>query len=192
MSAPGTHTRDTIVIGCSAGGTEALPRLLLQLPADLPATVLIVQHLAATSTPYLVDILTPRSRLAVRWAEHGTRIVRGRVLVAPPAVHLVLEHDHVQLLHAARENHSRPSIDKFFRSAAATRGTRVIGVLLTGMLYDGVDGVRAIQQSGGMTIVQDPADAAFPDLPAAALRAFQPDHVLPIDAIGGAILGLVG
>ena len=110
--------RDTVVIGCSVGGIEALPRLLLQLPADLPAAVLIVQHLAATRTSYLVDILRRRSQLTVQWAEHGTRIEHGRVLVAPPAVHLVLQDDQVQLSQSARENHSRPSIDKLFRSAA--------------------------------------------------------------------------
>ena len=184
--------RDTVVIGCSVGGTEALPRLLLQLPADLPAAVLIVQHLAATRTSYLVDILRQRSQFAVRWAEHGTRIEHGRVLVAPPAVHLVLQDDRVQLSQSARENHSRPSIDKLFRSAAANRGSRVIGVLLTGMLYDGVAGLGTIQQTGGVAIVQDPTDAAHPELPAAAVRAIRPDRVLPLEAIGRAIIGLVG
>lgn len=184
--------RDTVVIGCSVGGTEALPRLLLQLPADLSAAVLIVQHLRATATSYLVDILRRRSQLAVQWAEHGTRIEHGRVLVAPPAVHLVLQDNHVQLSQSARESHSRPSIDRLFRSAAANRGSRVVGILLTGMLYDGVAGLGAIQEAGGVAIVQDPTDAAHPELPAAAVRAIRPDRVLPLEAIGGAIIGLVG
>ena len=184
--------RDTVVIGCSVGGTEALPRLLLHLPADLPAAVLIVQHLSATSTSYLVDILRRSSQLAVQWAEHGTRIEHGRVLVAPPAVHMVLQGDHVQLSQSAPENYSRPSIDKLFRSAAANRGSRVIGVLLTGMLHDGVAGLGAIQEAGGVAIVQDPTDAAYPQLPAAAVRAIRPDRVLPLETIGGAIIDLVG
>jgi two-component system, chemotaxis family, protein-glutamate methylesterase/glutaminase len=184
--------RDTIVIGCSAGGIEALPRILQQLPRDLRADVLIVQHMAASSPHYLVDILRRSAQIAVSWAEQGTRIEPGHVLVGPPDVHMLLQGGHVQLARTARENHSRPSIDKLFRSAAATRGNRVIGVLLTGMLDDGVAGLASIRQAGGLVIVQDPLDAAYPDLPARAIRAVPPDRTLPIDAIGGALLELAG
>jgi len=185
-------TRDTVVIGCSAGGVDALPRVLQQLPRSLDAAILIVQHMAATSPQHLVGILGRTAQLPVAWAEQGAPIEPGRVLVGPPDVHLMLQDDHVLLARTARENHSRPSIDKLFRSAAAVRGSRVIGALLTGMLDDGVAGLCAIRDAGGIVIVQDPLDAAFPDLPAHAVRALVPDQTLPIDAIGSAIVELAG
>ena len=146
-SRPTTRTRDVVVIGTSAGGVEALPRLLAQLPASLPASLFIVQHLSPTHNPYLVEILKRDSPLPVSWAEQGEPIERGHVYVAPPDVHLLFADDHLQLSRAVRENHARPSIDRLFRSAAAQLGGRVIGVLLTGMLYDGVAGLRAIREA---------------------------------------------
>jgi two-component system, chemotaxis family, protein-glutamate methylesterase/glutaminase len=184
------RTRDIVVIGCSAGGVEALPRILVQLPATLPASVFIVQHLSPAHNPYLVEILRRDSQLPVAWAEQGDPVVRGKVYVAPPDVHLLFNDDHLRLSRGARENHSRPSIDKLFRSAAALHGSRVIGVLLTGMLDDGVAGLRAIRDAGGVVIVQDPDDAAFPDLPSRALLAVAPDRTLPVDGIGGALIAL--
>jgi two-component system chemotaxis response regulator CheB len=187
-----TSTRDIVAIGCSAGGVEALPRILQQLPRDLEAAVVIVQHMAATGTPHLVGILRRASQLPVVWAEQGARVGRGCVIVAPPDVHLLFSDNHIHLNKGARENHARPSIDKLFRSAAATHGSRVIGVLLTGMLADGVAGLQAIRQAGGVVIVQDPSDAAFPELPGRALLALTPDRTLPIDAIGAALIELIG
>jgi two-component system chemotaxis response regulator CheB len=186
------RTRDIVVIGCSAGGVEALPRIVQQLPADLPASVFIVQHMAPSDNPYLVDILRRNTRLPIQWAEQGDKVERGRIVVSPPDVHLLFAEEHVVLSRAARENHSRPSIDKLFRSAAATHGNRVIGILLTGMLDDGVAGLQSIRKAGGLVIVQDPEDAAFPDLPSRALLALEPDRTLPLDAIGGALIRLTG
>jgi two-component system chemotaxis response regulator CheB len=187
-----TCTRDVVVIGCSAGGVEALPRILQQLPNDLEAAIFIVQHLAASKSPYLADILGRASKLPVSWAEQGGRIERGQVRVCPPDVHMLLGDSHVQLTRGARENHARPSIDKLFRSAAATYGSRVVGVLLTGMLDDGVAGLRVIRDVGGFVIVQDPHDAAFPELPSRALNAMNPDRTLRLDSIGSAIVAAVG
>lgn len=187
-----THPRDIVVIGCSAGGVEALPRIAQQLPPSLDAAVLVVQHLAPTGTPYLVSILQRTSRLPVKWAEQGAPIEHRCILVAPPDSHLVVTDHHLALTKGARENHARPSINKLFRSAAAHYGSRVIGVLLTGMLEDGVAGLKAIREAGGIVIVQDPLDAAFPELPTRAIQALAPDQTLPIDAIGGAIIVLIG
>jgi two-component system chemotaxis response regulator CheB len=184
-------TRDIVVIGCSAGGVEALPRLLQQLPSQLEATVFIVQHMGTSSPLHLVTILARTTKLPVLWAEQGAAIERGRVVVCPPDVHMLLSERHVQLTRGARENYARPSIDKLFRSAAAVFGSRVIGALLTGMLGDGVAGLRAIHDAGGITIIQDPGDAQFPELPSRALLAVNPDRTLPIDAIGGAITSIV-
>ncbi|MBA3499079.1 MAG: chemotaxis protein CheB [Myxococcota bacterium] len=186
------RTRDVVVIGCSAGGVDALPRIIQQLPADFPASVFIVQHIAATKTPYLVDILSRNAQVPVTWGEQGERFVQGHVYVAPPDAHMIFsEDDHIALTRGAREKHSRPSIDKLFRSAAATHAGRVIGVLLTGMLDDGVAGLCAIRDAGGRVVVQDPQDAAFPDLPANALLSLVPDRILGIDAIAAALAVLV-
>jgi two-component system chemotaxis response regulator CheB len=171
---------------------EALPRLIQQLPADFPAKVILVQHMAATRTPYLVDILRRNSPMPVAWGEQGAPIERAHIYVAPPDLHLLFTDDHIALSRGARENYSRPSIDRTFRSAAAVHGSRTIGVLLTGMLDDGVAGLIAIQDTGGIAIVQDPANAQFPELPSRALQAMQPDRVLTIEGIASALRGLAG
>jgi two-component system chemotaxis response regulator CheB len=186
------RTRDIVVIGCSAGGVEALPRVVHVLRHDLQAAVFIVQHLSPSHTPYLVDIISRTASLPVCWAEQGANIEYGKIYVSPPDVHMVFNDDHIGLTKGARENHARPSIDKLFRSAAATYGSRVIGVLMTGMLDDGVSGLRAIRAAGGLVIVQDPNDADYPDLPGRALLVLEPDRTLPADAIGLAITSLVG
>jgi len=182
------HPRDIVVIGCSAGGVEALPRIIQQFPPDFEAAILIAQHLAPTHTPYLVTILQRSSRLPLEWAEQGAPVKPGHIVVTPPDLHLVLSDGHIGLTRGARENYARPSINKLFRSAAAEYGNRVIGVLLTGMLEDGVAGLQAIRDAGGFVIVQDPRDAAYPELPSRALQALEPDRTLPIDAIGAAII----
>jgi two-component system chemotaxis response regulator CheB len=184
--------RDTIAIGTSAGGVDALPRVLGALGADLEAAVLITQHLAQDQEPYLVDILRRATALPVTWGEQGARIERGHAYVAPANTHMMIEGEHVRLTGGPRENHVRPSIDRLFRSTAAMRGPRAIGVLLTGMLDDGVAGLRDIQTAGGLAIVQDPDRAAFPELPSRALAAIDADHVLSLDAIGTTLAQLAG
>ena len=191
-SEPAHARRDIIAVGCSAGGIEALMRLVVQLPPQLPASMVIVQHLANTDNPLLVELLGRRSPLPVRWVEQGAALEHGRVFVAPPDTHVLFTNEHLRLSRAPRENHARPSIDKLFRSAAVIHGTRVIGVLLTGMLHDGVRGLRAIQQAGGFTIVQDPADAEFPELPTRALEALTPDRVVPLDQLGAVLRTAIG
>lgn len=182
-SDPTSGTRDLIVVGCSAGGVETLPRMLGPLPKDLPATVVITQHMARSDNPMLVDILSRSSLLPVSWVEQGEKLQRSRVYVCPPDTHLLFTGDHLRLSSGPRENHARPSIDKMFRSAAAEHGSRTIGVLLTGMLDDGVAGLRDIKSAGGLAVVQDPADAAYPELPSRALLAVEVDRVLPVSAI---------
>jgi len=180
--------RDLVVVGASAGGVEAVPRTLAQLPTDLSAAICIVQHLMAASGSSLVDILQRSSALPVAWAEHGDELERGHVYVAPPGVHMMVDESRIVLVGGPRENHSRPAINRLFRSAAAHHGARTIGLLLTGMLDDGAAGCVAIRRAGGYVIVQDPADAAFPSMPVAALDAMTPDRVLPIEAIGAALI----
>jgi two-component system, chemotaxis family, protein-glutamate methylesterase/glutaminase len=183
--------RDVVVIGTSAGGVAALPKLLMQLPGTFDASVLIVQHQGPREHAHLVHILQRSSTLPVTWAEQGEPLARGRVFVAPPDTHLAIHEDHLRLTRGPRENFSRPSIDRLFRSAAAQCGARTIGVLLTGMLADGVSGLVAIHECGGRTIVQDPHDAEFSELPTRALSELEPDAVLPVAAIGPALIDLV-
>lgn len=173
---------DIIVIGASAGGLQALQRLLADLPANLPAAVFVVLHMGASS--HLAEILGRSGMLPVSPARNGQPIERGRVYVAVPGVHLLLHDEHVLLRRGPRENLARPAIDPLFRSAACAFGGRVIGVVLSGALNDGTAGLRAIKQCGGIAVVQDPADATVPDMPRSAQRHVDIDHMLPVGALG--------
>src|SRR5262245_36673151 len=132
----GSHRRDLVAIGASAGGIEALSTLVGQLTPSLPAAVLVVQHQAPYSPGALAGILQRQTSLPVAWAEQGEAIEPGRVYVAPPDVHMLVDDAHVVLTTGPRENRSRPSINRLFRSTAARHGSRAIGVLLTGLLDD--------------------------------------------------------
>ncbi|MCC7217024.1 MAG: chemotaxis protein CheB [Burkholderiales bacterium] len=177
------HTRDITVIGGSAGGMTAVREILRALPADYPAAVFVVLHVAPESPPVLADILNRISALPVRTAGLRERIRAGTVLVPPPDHHLVLEHDVVRISHGPRENRHRPSIDVLFRSAAVAFGTRVTGVVLSGMLDDGSAGLWAIKRRGGVAVVQDPATAEYPDMPRNALETARADYCLPAGEI---------
>ena len=176
-------TRDTIVIGTSAGGVQALTKLVAGLPADLPAAVLIVLHIPSDSTGLLPEILARESNLPVAHAINGERIRRGHIYVARPDLHLLMEREHVRLVHGPKENLHRPSIDALFRSAARWAGPRAIGVILTGARDDGAVGMRDIKQRGGTTIIQDPREALFPSMPMSVMRAIKVDYSLPLGEI---------
>ena len=171
-------TRDVIVIGASAGGVEALRRLLSILPPRLPAAIFVVVHVGQSSI--LPTVLDRGSTLPVVPATSGAVFERGTVYVGVPGMHLLLHDHHILLRRGPRENHSRPAIDALFRSAAASLGTRVIGVVLSGALSDGTAGLRIIKRCGGVAVVQDPEDAADPSMPRSALRHVDVDYVRPI------------
>ncbi|HYK20823.1 MAG TPA: chemotaxis protein CheB [Pyrinomonadaceae bacterium] len=176
-------TRDTIVIGASAGGVQALSTLVADLPADLPAAVFIVLHIPSNGPSLLPAILARQSQLSVAHAIDGEEIRRGRIYVAPPDRHLLIENDRVKLVHGPKENLHRPSIDTLFRSAARWAGSRVIGVVLTGARDDGRTGMRAIKQRDGLAIVQDPKEAPFPSMPLSVLHSVTVDYSLPLSEI---------
>lgn len=179
-----TAHRDLIVVGASAGGVEALCSLVAGLPADLPAAVAVVLHMPAGGTSALPVILGRSGPLPAVFAGSGMRAARGRIHVAPPDHHLLVVEDGFALSHGPTENGHRPAVDALFRSAAVARGPRVTGVILSGVLDDGVAGLAAIRARGGAVVVQDPADALYSGMPDNALRHVGADHVLPAGELG--------
>lgn len=120
-------------------------------------------------------------------AVSGEKFKQGRLYIGPADHHLLVKKDHLLVTKGARENRYRPAVDPLFRSAAAAHGPRVIGVLLTGMLDDGTAGLIAVQKCGGITIVQDPKDAAYAEMPLNALNNMKVDHCVPIAGMGALI-----
>ena len=178
------HPRDLIVVGASAGGVEALRELTAGLPADLPASVLVVLHLPTGGTSALPAILGRSGPLPSRSAIDGELLEHGEIYVAPPNHHLLVMDGRLVLSHGPTENGRRPAIDALFRSAAIVAGPGVTGVLLSGVLDDGIAGLRSIAGRGGKVVVQDPADALYPGMPQHAIDAVAVDHVLPAGAMG--------
>jgi two-component system chemotaxis response regulator CheB len=187
-----TLGRDIIVIGTSAGGRDAVDAIIGQLPTDLPAAIFIVQHLAPESEgSAILDRLSRYKSFEAGLAVHGEAFSRGRIYIAPPDHHLLLRKKTVMVTKGARENRSRPGIDPLFRSAAVAHGSRVIGLVLTGMLDDGTAGLAAIKKCGGVTIVQDPAEATFPGMPESAMANVKVDHCVRLAEMGALIEKLV-
>ena len=180
---PAEVRRDLIVVGASAGGVSALLALCAQLPADLPAAVLIVLHIG-THTSVLPALLTSRGNDRAVHAEHGQRIEPGTLYLAPPDHHMLVEDGRIRLTRGPKEHHTRPAIDPLFRTAALDYGPRTIGVVLTGRLDDGTAGLQAIKDRGGLAVVQDPADAEHPSMPRSALQSVRVDGCVPLAELG--------
>jgi two-component system chemotaxis response regulator CheB len=161
--------RDIIVIGGSSGATAPLRTILGALPEDLPAAVFIVLHIPARSLGILATVASAAGRLPVHPATDGIPITPGNVYLGVPDHHLIVAGGHIRLGRGPRENMARPAIDPLFRSAAASYGSRVIGVVLSGFLNDGPSGLEAIKRCGGVAVVQDPADAIADEMPRSAL-----------------------
>jgi two-component system chemotaxis response regulator CheB len=173
---------DLIGIGASAGGIPALLELLPLLPADLPASVLLVLHRHPTAASKLPDLFARRTRLPIREPEDGDALMPGVIYLAPRDQHMTVLDGHIRLDRSPKQHHARPAIDRLFHSLAAFR-ERVVAALLTGTMSDGVSGLIAIRSAGGRTIAQDPDEAIFPTLPLNAIRADDVQEILRLRAI---------
>ncbi|HEU5097728.1 MAG TPA: chemotaxis protein CheB [Roseiflexaceae bacterium] len=182
--------RDIIVVGASAGAFEALKQLVAGLPADFSASLLVVRHIPPTGPGLLPEILSAAGSLPVVAGTDGDALRPGWIYVAPPDHHLLVERDRVRVTRGPKENGFRPAVDALFRSAAYVFGPRVIGVVLSGALDDGTAGLWAIKDRGGIAIVQDPAEAAYPSMPNHAIRHVAVDHIASIPAIAGLLIEL--
>jgi two-component system chemotaxis response regulator CheB len=174
---------DIIVIGASAGGVEALQKLVSQLPPDFPAALFVVIHLHAGSPSFLSEILGRAGCLPAIDAPDSAPIERGRIYVATPDRHLVLERDHIHLSSGPKEQHQRPCINVTLRSAAMAYGDRVVGVILTGQLDDGTAGLWEVKRRNGIAVVQNPEEAIFPSMPLSALREIEVDYTVNLEDI---------
>lgn len=180
-----------IVVGASAGGLKALSEFVAQLETGMDAAVFIVMHLSRTSiSDFLMLQLQKFTSLPCEVATHGAEIETGHIYIAPPDVHLLIKKETILLGHGPQENRWRPSIDVLFRSAAAAYNTKVIGVILTGLLDDGTTGMLAIKRSGGACIVQDPNEAEYPDMPLSVLNNMEVDHCISLAVMGEVIAGI--
>ncbi|MBV9296526.1 MAG: chemotaxis protein CheB [Acidobacteriaceae bacterium] len=186
---PSRH--DLIVIGASAGGVEVLQQLASDLPPDLPAAVVVVLHVQPRSRSLLPEILSRAGPLVAEHPANGAPIEYGRIYVAAPDHHLMIERNHVHLTCGPKEQHHRPCINVTFRSAAAAYRERVIGVVLSGELDDGTSGLWEIERRGGLTVVQNPEETAFPSMPLSALRELEVDHTVSVRNMGSLLTRLV-
>ncbi|NLV88045.1 MAG: chemotaxis response regulator protein-glutamate methylesterase [Tissierellia bacterium] len=185
-----------ITIGTSTGGPRALQALIPQLPADIDASIVIVQHMPPKFTKSLADRLNSISNIKVKEAEEGDILLRGHAYIAPGDYHLrVVKEGNKLVVRLDQEPKVlglRPTVDKMMDSVAKIEGFNKIGVILTGMGSDGKKGIKRIKESGGFTIAQDEMTSVVFGMPKAAISTNCIDIVLPIEKIGDKILSKAG
>ena len=162
----------------------ALQELVASLPVDFKAPIFIVQHLSPTSTSLMPQILSRAGSLRAVHPKDGDPIEEGHIYLAPPDHHMLVEEDRILIKRGPKENRFRPSIDALFRSAAYNYGSRVIGIVLTGLLNDGTSGMWSVKRLGGLGIIQQPQDAAYPSMPTSVLEYVAVDYISPLTDIG--------
>ena len=175
---------EAIVIGVSSGGMNAMKIMFSLLPKEFKIPVIIVQHVGARSDSHWIKLLNAQSRINIKEADEKERIENGNVYIAPPNYHLLIEKNKTfSLTIDERVNYARPSIDVLFESAAEAYRNKLIGVVLTGSNNDGGNGIKRIKKYGGLAVIQDPQTAESSYMPASAIAAVTPDHVLSLDDI---------
>ena len=171
-------------MGASAGGMEALATVLSALPEEFPLPVIVVQHVSPDHHADMAACFARHVAIPAGEAQDKGAVQGAHVYFAPPNYHLLVEPDRTFSLSVDEPEHfARPSIDVLFETAARAWTTRLIGVLLTGSNRDGAEGMVAIKRYGGLTIAQDPATAAYPVMPKAAIDAGAVDRILTIEEI---------
>ncbi len=184
--------RDIVVVGASAGGVVALKQFVQSLPAGFNGSVFIVLHIPPYSPSRLAEILNKAGHLQAIEPKDGEKIQSGKIYVAAPDNHLLLEEGRVIVKKGPKENRFRPSVDALFRSAAYVYGPRVIGIVLSGALNDGTSGLWSVKRMGGLCIIQEPDEATFPDMPVNVTEYVETDYSLPVDEMGPLLHKLTG
>ena len=180
---------EAIVIGVSSGGMNAMKILLSALPADFITPIIIVQHIGTRSDGQWISLLNDKSQIELKEADEKEKIENGKVYIAPPNYHLLIERNKTfSLTVDERVNFARPSIDVLFESAAEAYKNKLIGVVLTGSNNDGTKGIKRIKDGGGLAIVQDPETAESVYMPASAIAAIKPDYVLSLSDIASLLI----
>jgi two-component system chemotaxis response regulator CheB len=175
---------EAIVIGVSSGGLNAMKVMFSCLPKEFNTPIIIVQHIGSQSENLWISLLNDKSNLYIKEADEKESIENGKVYIAPPNYHLLIERDKTfSLTIDERVNYARPSIDVLFESAAEAYKSKLIGVILTGSNNDGTNGMKRIKEYGGLTIVQDPATAESSYMPASAIAVVQMDYILTLENI---------
>jgi len=182
--------RNIVVIGGSSGSFEVFKRVARGLPKDLDASIFIVWHMAPNVRGVLPRVLSDAGPMNAVEAREGEKIEPGRIYVARPDHHLVIDDGHMLVSRGPKENRFRPAVDPLFRSAAYSYGRRVIGVVTSGSLDDGSSGLLEIKKRGGVAIVQDPREAETPSMPENAINAVGPDHIVQSEDIAKWIVRL--
>jgi two-component system, chemotaxis family, protein-glutamate methylesterase/glutaminase len=175
---------EAIVIGVSSGGLNAMKLLFSLLPIGFSTPIIIVQHIGTRSENIWIQLLNDKSNVEIKEADEKETIDKGKVYIAPPNYHLLIEKNKTfSLTVDERVNFARPSIDVLFETAAEAYQEKLIGVVLTGSNNDGSKGIKRIKELGGLTIVQEPETAESPYMPASAIETIQPDYILPLEDI---------
>ena len=184
MSRPALSGIEGVVIGASAGGVQALAQLLPAFAQGTKAAIFVVLHLPRDRPSLLAEVFSPKCALRVREAQDKEPVAPGTVYFAPSNYHLLVDNG-PQLALSADDlvHHSRPSIDVLFESAADVYREHLLGVLLTGANADGAEGLAAVHDAGGITVVQEPETAQASTMVLSAMQLRAPDHVLPLSRI---------
>ncbi len=184
------HIANLIVMGASAGGHQALIQILKELPTDMPAAIVILLHLTLGSTQSLKTSLERYSRLPIVEVKERAPLKQGSIYIPPPGRSATFSRGMITVAKDILERR-RSTINSVFKSAAENYGERAIGVILSGLLKDGTEGLRAVHEAGGLTMVQDPREAEFPDMPANAMEGLPVTFCLNLAEIGPALELLV-